>query len=170
MLRFKPSIPGEDLFIVSKLPPQGNRPEGVRKYIRRSLEALDVGYLDVYLIHSPIGFNDVETSPPFFKEDGTLNLDMNTEHVAIWKEMEKLVDAGLTKAIGVSNFNTRQIQRIIDNSRIPPANLQVELHVYLQQRELVEFCRRNNVLVTAYAPFGSPGRTAAMENPSKKYL
>lgn len=79
------------------------------------------------------------------------------------QEMEKLVDQGLAKAIGLSNFNTKQIQRILDNARIPPANLQVELHVYHQQKELVEFCRKNNIVVTAYAPLGSPGLPVVLE-------
>lgn len=77
--------------------------------------------------------------------------------------MEKLVDQGLAKSIGLSNFNIQQIQRILDNSRIRPANLQVELHVYHQQKQLVEFCKKNNIVVTAYAPLGSPGLTVIME-------
>lgn len=80
-----------------------------------------------------------------------------------FQEMEKQVDAGLTRFIGISNFNIEQTQRILDNARIPPANLQVELHVYHQQKELVEFCRSNNIVVTAYAPLGSPGTPALME-------
>jgi len=69
--------------------------------------------------------------------------------------MEEQVDAGRAKAIGLSNFNEKQIQRILDNSRIKPANLQIELHVYFQQRPLVEFCKKNNITVVAYSPLGS---------------
>lgn len=68
-----------------------------------------------------------------------------------------MVGAGLTKSIGISNFNRNQIQRIIDNSTIKPSVLQVELHVYLQQNELVDFCKANNIVVTAYSPLGSRG-------------
>jgi len=71
--------------------------------------------------------------------------------------MEAEVDAGRAKAIGLSNFNENQIQRILDTARIKPANLQVELHAYFQQRPLVAFCRKNNISVVAYAPLGSPG-------------
>lgn len=71
--------------------------------------------------------------------------------------MEKQVDAGRAKAIGLSNFNINQIQRILKDARIPPANLQVELHVYFQQKELLKFCQSNNITVCAYAPLGSPG-------------
>lgn len=68
-----------------------------------------------------------------------------------------MVKAGLTKSIGVSNFNTAQVQRLLDNSTIKPANVQVEVHVYFQQNDLISFCKENGVVVTAYAPLGSKG-------------
>lgn len=71
--------------------------------------------------------------------------------------MEEMVELGLTKSIGISNFNKNQIQRIIDNAKIKPSNLQIELHIYLQQHELVNFCKANNIVVTAYSPLGSKG-------------
>lgn len=70
--------------------------------------------------------------------------------------MEAQVDAGRTKSIGLSNFNIKQIEKILKNSRIPPTNLQVELHVYYQRNELREFCKKNNITICAYAPLGSP--------------
>jgi len=74
--------------------------------------------------------------------------------------MEAQVDAGRAKAIGISNFNEKQIQRILDSARIKPANLQVELHVYFQQRPLVDFCHKNGISVVAYASLGSRGAAA----------
>lgn len=71
--------------------------------------------------------------------------------------MEEQLDKGLTKSIGISNFNISQIKRIVANARIPPCNLQIELHAYLQQKELVDYCRKNHIIVTAYSPLGSPG-------------
>jgi len=71
--------------------------------------------------------------------------------------MEAQVDAGHTKAIGLSNFNITQIKRILQAARIPPANLQVELHVLCQQNELVELCKEHDILVCAYSPLGSRG-------------
>lgn len=68
-----------------------------------------------------------------------------------------MVELGLVKSIGISNFNRKQIQRILDNATIKPVNLQVELHIYLQQRELVDFCNDNDIVVTAYSPLGSKG-------------
>lgn len=71
--------------------------------------------------------------------------------------MEEMVDQGLTKSIGVSNFNPKQIQRILDNCTIKPVNNQVELHVYLQQHEMVDYCKEKGIIVTAYSPLGSKG-------------
>jgi len=147
----------EDLFLVTKVPPSGNRPEGVPKFLKRSLENLQVDYLDVYLIHVPFAFKDIEGDLHPRTPEGLIDMDTTTDHVAIWKAMEAQVDAGLVKGIGISNFNIKQIQRIIDNARIPPVNLQVELHAYHQQKELVDFCKKHKIAVTAYSPLGSPG-------------
>lgn len=73
------------------------------------------------------------------------------------QKLEETVTSGKTKSIGLSNFNQRQIQRIIDNSTIKPACLQVELHIYFQQKELVAFCKANDIAVVAYSPLGSKG-------------
>lgn len=78
-------LSGEDIFIVTKLPPKGNRPEGVQKYIKKSLEALQLSYVDVYLIHTPFAFNDVEGEMFPKRTDGYADLDVTTNHVATWK-------------------------------------------------------------------------------------
>ena len=72
--------------------------------------------------------------------------------------MEAQVDAGLTKSIGISNFNEEQIGRIVANARIKPANLQVELHAYFQQKKLREVCFKHGISVCAFASLGSKGR------------
>jgi len=95
-------------------------------------------------------------------------MDVNTDHVAIWKAMEQQVDDGLTKAIGISNFNKQQITRILENARIPPCSLQIELHAYHQQNELVDFCKKYNIVVTAYSPLGNPGLTNFLNKFGKK--
>lgn len=78
--------------------------------------------------------------------------------------MEEQVDAGRTKSIGISNFNARQIDRILKFSRIKPACLQVELHVSMQQRELVNFCQKNNIVVVAYSPLANPSYNIFLDN------
>lgn len=71
---------------------------------------------------------------------------------------------GLVKNIGLSNFNSQQIQQVYDNSTIKPSVLQVELHAYLQQKELRNFCDKLNIAVTAYSPLGSPGAKNHFKN------
>lgn len=71
--------------------------------------------------------------------------------------MEECQKEGLVRNLGLSNFNERQIERIIKNVDFKPQVLQVELHAYFQQLELRKFCAEHNIVVTAYAPLGSPG-------------
>ena len=70
--------------------------------------------------------------------------------------MEKIVAKGKTKAIRVSNFNKKQIERILDVCKVKPANLQVEIHAYFSNRTLVNYCKAKGISVCAYAPLGSP--------------
>ncbi|KAK3930826.1 Aldo-keto reductase family 1 member A1 [Frankliniella fusca] len=153
----------EDLFISTKLPPSGMRPGGPDKWIRQSLEKLRMDHVDMYLIHMPFTWKLWGPDESPVNPDGKYVVEEDTDHIAVWKEMEALVDAGKAKHIGLSNFNQRQVQNILDNCRIKPANLQIELHMYIQQRPLVDFCHKNGIVVTAYSPLGSPGADVAMK-------
>ncbi|CAK9813512.1 Aldo-keto reductase family 1 member A1-A [Anthophora quadrimaculata] len=148
----------EDLFITSKLPHYGNRPSDVEKFINLSLQKLGLNYLDMYLIHMPFAFKlNENTYTPATNEDGSYMLDLDTDPLLVWKEMEEQVRKGRTKSIGLSNFNEKQVLNIWDNAQIKPSNLQVELHAYLQQNSLRELCKTHNIIVTAYSPLASPG-------------
>ncbi|KAF7284926.1 hypothetical protein GWI33_017405 [Rhynchophorus ferrugineus] len=146
----------EDLFITTKLPNFGNRPSDVERFLKMSLEKLQLDYVDLYLIHMPFSFHlNEETLSPAINEDGSFCLD-TIDFIETWKVMEEQVNKGLVKALGVSNFNGEQLQRLYDNSVIKPAVLQVELHAYMQQKDLRALCKKLGVAVTAYSPLGSP--------------
>lgn len=146
------------MFLVTKLPPGGMYPEGVLKYMKKSLELLNVDYVDQYLIHVPFRFRDVDGDLHPFKSDGNIDMIEDVDHVAIWRQMEKLQEDGLARSIGVSNFNRNQLQRLLDaDCLIKPVTLQIELHAYNQQKELLDYCKANGINVTAYSPLGSPG-------------
>nr|CAX77276.1 aldo-keto reductase family 1, member B4 (aldose reductase) [Schistosoma japonicum] len=144
----------EDIFITSKLWNTFFRPEHVRKACEETLKDLRLNYLDLYLVHWPV---PLKYGGDLFPKDsnGQLCLD-NVPHEDTWKEMEKLVDEGLVKSIGLSNFNKRQIQNILEHCRIKPANLQIEIHANFPNIKLVEYAQSVGLTVTAYAPLGAP--------------
>ncbi|KAJ1932341.1 hypothetical protein FBU59_006403 [Linderina macrospora] len=79
--------------------------------------------------------------------------------------MEKLLDTGKAKAIGVSNFTIPHLQRLMDNTTVVPAVNQIELHPYLPQTGLLEFCKSKGIVVTAYSPLGSTGKLQIINDP-----
>ncbi|XP_014226763.1 1,5-anhydro-D-fructose reductase-like [Trichogramma pretiosum] len=161
----------EDLFITTKLSPISNRASDVEKYMKLSLERLNLQYVDMFLIHVPMSFvKDPNKEAPAMNEDGSIVLDKTNDLVATWKEMEKQVKAGRTRSIGLSNFNESQIQRIVDSAEIQPSNLQVELHAYMQQKPLRELCKKHNIAVTAYSTLGSPGASPDKKTDASKAL
>ncbi|XP_019872573.1 aldose reductase-related protein 2 [Aethina tumida] len=156
----------EDLFITTKLPMFAVKAEKVEELLTTSLKNLGLDYVDLYLIHFPVCLRLGE-GETFSREAKSFETEV-TDHIAVWKKMEEQVDAGRTKTIGISNFNKRQIENILkSNPRIRPANLQVELHVYLQQQDLVHYCLENGITVTAYSPLGSPGLNKFLESLGK---
>ncbi|CAH8566613.1 unnamed protein product [Heterobilharzia americana] len=153
------SLKREDIFITSKLWNTFFRPEHVRKACENTLKNLRLDYLDLYLIHWPVPLQIFFPTGP----DGRLCLD-DVPHEETWKEMEKLVDEGLTKSIGLSNFNKRQIESILKHCRIKPVNLQIEIHANFPNTKLVEYAQSIGLTVTAYAPLGSPAGIPGRSN------
>src|SRR4051812_1204528 len=105
---------------------EGNSPDRVSHFLKLSLEALQLNYVDLYLMHFPVGLkyvNDKELWPK--DSNGDSLLDMSTDLVANWKAMEEQVDAGKAKSIGISNFDEDQVERIAKVARIPISNIQV---------------------------------------------
>ena len=149
-------IKREDLFIVTKLGPMMMRESDVEKGIQASLKKLQLDYLDLFLLHTPFGVENDGTGQ-LQNADGSFKIDKTTDHKSIWRAMEAQVFAGRTKSIGISNFNEKQIIRLMQNARIQPACNQVELNAKFRQKPLTEVCNQYNIRMVAYAPIGSPG-------------
>ncbi|XP_038602355.1 aldo-keto reductase family 1 member B7-like [Tachyglossus aculeatus] len=144
----------EDLFIVSKLWNIFHDPGDVRPAFLSSLRSWKLDHLDLYLMHSPMAFQN--RGGELLPLKNGLRLQADVDYLDTWKAMERLVEEGLVRAIGVSNFNVAQLQRLLGACSIRPEVNQVELHPYLTQTKLVEFCQSQKIVLTAYSPLGGP--------------
>jgi len=155
----------EELFITSKLWNTFHSKSRVQIGLKETLKALGLAFIDLFLIHWPVGYK--EGDDPLPKDDNGKFIPSDIDFIETWKAMEDLVREGLCRNIGVSNFNIKQVQRILDEGDLKPVVLQVECHPYLNQSELVDFCHNNGIVLTAYSPLGSPDRTWATDDDPK---
>ncbi|KAJ5076728.1 hypothetical protein M0811_00045 [Anaeramoeba ignava] len=146
----------EDFWITSKLHNIFHDPKDVQWACEQSIQNLGCDYLDLFLIHWPISFekrDDLDPEPLDFNTFTISTVDIPL--IQTWKAMEKLVEKGLVKSIGVSNFSIDHLKEILKEAQIKPVVNQVENHPYLQQEDLVQFCKENQIQVIAYSPLGS---------------
>lgn len=157
----------EELFVTSKLWNSNHRMDDVQPALKRTLDDLKLKYLDLYLIHWPISFKQgvgfAENREEFYTYS-------DVPLIQTWEAMEQCKDLGLTKHIGVSNFNTKKLGELIKSGRIVPEMNQVEMHPFLPQEKLVDFCRSNGILLTAYSPLGSGDRSSSIKKPNEPSL
>lgn len=155
----------DELFLVSKLASPFHRKEHVKLALRKTLNDLKADYLDLYLIHWPVAFEYVPIDPDsrgFENEDiddsgNGERIDPKVSIHETWEAMESLVDEGLVKYIGVSNFPVMMLHTLLSQARIKPFLNQCEGHPYLQQPRLHKYCEHRGIHFQAYSPLGSPG-------------
>ncbi|MFT8987257.1 MAG: aldo/keto reductase [Bifidobacterium psychraerophilum] len=133
----------KDIFVTTKLRAEYKDYEGARQAIDESLKTLDLGYIDLMIIHSPKPWAKFGEEEHFF--EGNLEA---------WKALEEAHDAGKIRAIGVSNFQQVDLQNIIDHSATLPVVDQVLAHIGNTPFDLIDYARQRNILVEAYSPFG----------------
>ncbi|MBI9014109.1 MAG: aldo/keto reductase [Clostridiales bacterium] len=122
----------DKIFITTKLSNKQQREGDVEASLKESLRNLNTEYVDLYLMHWP-----------------------NTDtYLDSWKQMEKMLEKGLAKAIGVCNFHEIHLEKLLDIADIIPAVNQIELHPLMNQKELVLYCKELGIQVEAYTPLG----------------
>nr|VZI04738.1 unnamed protein product [Spirometra erinaceieuropaei] len=149
------TVKREDMFITSKLWCDSHRLKDVRPACEESLRRLGLEYLDLYLVHLPVSFQLMK-GKQFSPLDRSVLEFEDVPLEETWKGMEELVEAGLVRSIGISNFNKAQIDRVLASCKIPPAINQIEVSVNWMNQKLIDYCHSKGIHITAYAPFGSP--------------
>jgi len=161
------TVKREDLWITSKLWNDAHQKDQVEPALKQTLSDLGIEYLDLFLIHWPV----VLKPEVGFPRKGDDLLSLNEVPISeTWAGMEGVEQEGLTRHIGVSNFGANRIQHLMELASVKPEMNQVELHPYLQQNDLLDFCRQNGILLTAYSPLGSKDRPSILKKEDEPSL
>ena len=149
-----------ELWITSKLWNDSHAREDVIPALKKTLKDLQIEYLDLFLIHWPVAIR----KGVFLASSGNDLVSLKELPLTeTWEAMESSVSMDLARHIGVSNFGLKNLSLLLDRSNIKPEMNQVELHPYLQQDNLYQFCKENDILLTAYSPLGSSDRPILMK-------
>jgi diketogulonate reductase-like aldo/keto reductase len=155
----------EDVFVTTKLWNTNHRPERVKPAFETSLRRLQVDDVDCYLIHNPFAFQPGDEQDPRDAR-GQVIYDPGVTLVETWAALERLVDEGRCRAIGLSNVNLEKLQEVVDAARIKPAVVEVESHPYLPESPLLEYCQRNGIVLLAFAALGHAMEPRLLDHPA----
>ena len=154
-------IPREELFVTTKIRAEYKDYDSAKKSVLESLKKMGLDYLDLVIIHAPQPWVEFrETDNNYFKEN-----------VDVWRALEDLYDEGLVKAIGVSNFHDYDLENILNNCRIKPMINQVLSHVGQTPFDIIDYCKKNDIVVEAYSPIahGEADRISEVLRIAEKY-
>ena len=136
-------LPRDALFVTTKIPAEVKTADGARAYLKESLSLLDLGWIDLLLIHAP---------KPWEELHDPASRDYFSENRAVWQVMEEAVGAGLVRSVGVSNFTPKDCDNILASARIRPVVNQIAVFIGHSQRENTAYCEKNGILVSAHSP------------------
>ena len=154
----------EDVFVTTKLWNTNHRPERVKPAFDASRRRLKLDYVDCYLIHTPFAFQPGDEQDPR-DEQGRVIYDSGVTLVETWRALERLVDEGHCRSIGLSDITLEKLREIVAAARIKPAVVQVESHPYLPEWELLDFCREHGIVLQAFAALGHAMEPNVLDGP-----
>ena len=157
----------EELWITSKLWNTAHRRQQVRPALEKTLHDLRLDYLDLYLAHWPVALK--EHAPFPYRAEDLISLD-EIPMTETWEGMEECLTSGLTRHIGVSNFSISKLKALKYSAVYAPEMNQIELQPLLQQNDMLDFCKKEGIHLTAYSPLGSRDRSAFFKDPNEPDL
>jgi len=158
------TVQRKDVFVITKLWNNNHRPERVKPAFEASLQRLQLDYVDCYLAHTPFAFQPGDEQVPR-DEKGEIIYDPGVTLVETWRALERLVDEGRCKSIGLSDINLEKLKEIVEVARIKPAVIEVESHPYLPEWELLEYCKQHGIVLLAFAPLGHGIEPRLLDHP-----
>jgi diketogulonate reductase-like aldo/keto reductase len=154
----------EDVFVTTKLWNTNHRPERVKPAFDASRQRLRVDTIDCYIIHTPFAFKPGDEQDPR-DEQGRVIYDSGVTLLDTWQALERLVDEGHCRSIGLSDITLAKLREIVSAARIKPSVVQVESHPYLPEWELLDFCREHGIVLQAFAAVGHAMEPNLLEDP-----
>jgi diketogulonate reductase-like aldo/keto reductase len=154
----------EEVFVTTKLWNTNHRPERVKPAFDASRRRLQLDDIDCYIIHTPFAFQPGDEQDPR-DERGQVIYDSGVTLVETWRALERLVDEGHCKSIGLSDINLEKLREVVAVARIKPAMVQVESHPYLPEWEMLEFCREQGIVLQAFAALGHAMKPNLLNDP-----
>jgi diketogulonate reductase-like aldo/keto reductase len=143
----------EDVFVTTKLWNTNHRPERVKPAFDGSRRRLGIDYIDCYILHTPFAFKPGDEQDPR-DEQGRVVYDSGVTLLETWGALERLVDEGHARSIGLSDITLEKLREIVSAARIKPSVVQVESHPYLPEWGLLDFCREHGIVLQAFAAVG----------------
>ncbi|KAI0852319.1 Aldo/keto reductase [Daldinia vernicosa] len=151
------SVKREDIFICTKVWQHLHEPDEVKWSLENSLQNFGLDYVDLFLVHWPIAAERDQNYMPKIGADGkyVIKKELTENPEPTWRAMEELYEAKKTRAIGVSNWTIPGLKKLLQIAKVKPAVNQIEIHPFLPNEELVQFCKENDIVPAAYSPLGS---------------
>ncbi|KAF5306958.1 hypothetical protein FQA39_LY00188 [Lamprigera yunnana] len=156
------TVKRDELFILTKLSNTYHEKKLVVPKLKEQLKSLNLDYVDLYLMHWPFGFKE---DADFWTFDKGSSIYSDVDYLETWEAMEECVALGLTRSIGISNFNSEQITRLLNSATIKPVVNEVEVSPNVNNKRLIKFCEERDIVVVGYSPLGHFGENVNPDLP-----
>ncbi|KAI0188400.1 NADP-dependent oxidoreductase domain-containing protein [Astrocystis sublimbata] len=156
-LKENTSVKREDIFVCTKVWNHLHEPEDVKWSLENSLKNFGLDYVDLFIVHWPIAAERNDDYSVKLGADGkyVIKKDLTENPEPTWRAMEELLASGKVRSLGVSNWTIEGLKKLMAFAKVKPQVNQVEVHPFLPNGDLIDFCQANDIMIEAYSPLGS---------------